>query len=94
MKLTLLICTYKRPKPIVTLLDSVKRQSSYPDEILVIDGSPDDQTETALRSKKYQNLTYYKVDEANRGLTRQRNFGIQKVAQDSEIVCFWMMILF
>lgn len=88
MKLTLLICTYKRPKPIVTLLDSVKRQSYYPDEILVIDGSPDDQTETVLHGEKYQNLTYYKVDEANRGLTRQRNFGIQKVAQDSEIVCF------
>lgn len=88
MKLTLLICTFKRPKPIVTLLDSVKRQSSYPYEILVIDGSPDDLTETALHSKKYQNLTYHKVDEANRGLTKQRNFGIQKVAQDSEIVCF------
>lgn len=88
MKLTLIICTYKRSKPIVALLNSVKQQSLYPDEILVIDGSPDDLTENALHAENYQNLFYHKVSQENRGLTRQRNFGIGKVALDSAIVCF------
>lgn len=88
MKLTLIICTYKRPKALVTLLDSVKKQTFYPDEILVVDGSPDDQSKNALYSANYPNLVYYQVDQQNRGLTKQRNFGIKKVAQDSEIVCF------
>lgn len=88
MKLTLIICTYKRPKAIITLLDSVKKQSSYPDEIIVVDGSPDDQTEKVLGFEKIPNFFYYRVTEEDRGLTKQRNFGIRKVAADSEIVCF------
>lgn len=85
---TLIICTYKRPKALVALLESIRFQTAYPSEIIIVDGSPDVLTAEILAGKNYENLTYYKVDEQNRGLTRQRNFGILKVSQSSTIVCF------
>lgn len=88
MKFSLIICTYKRPKPLFKLLQSVKEQSLCPDEILIIDGSPDNQTEKIITQNRFQNLQYFKVEPKDRGLTRQRNFGIQKVTDSVEIVCF------
>lgn len=77
-----------RPSPLLKLLCSVKTQTRYPDEILIIDGSKNDQTEKILKKNKFKNLKYFKVDPANRGLTRQRNFGISKVSNNIDIVCF------
>jgi len=85
---SLIICTYKRHKALVNLLESVNLQTAYPNQIIIVDGSPDDLTNSVLSDKKYKNLEYYKVEEKDRGLTRQRNFGISKVSQNSEIVCF------
>lgn len=88
MKFSLVICTYMRPKPLVTLLNSVKEQSQYPDEIIIVDGSTDAFTEKALEEYSFENLKYFKVSDKDRGLTRQRNFGIQKVSEGMEVVCF------
>ena len=88
MKLSLIICTYKRPKALKTVLNSVKAQSIYPDEIIIVDGSPDKETATMLEEKSFSKLKYYQVLEMDRGLTKQRNFGIQKLATDTNIVCF------
>ncbi len=77
-----------RPKPLSDLLDSIKIQSLYPDEILIIDGSNDDLTKVALSQREDKNLIYYHVDDKDRGLTRQRNFGINHVDKNSEYVCF------
>lgn len=88
MKLTLIICTYKRHKAITELLNSVALQTLYPDEILVIDGSSDDLTKEVLEQNQYKNLIYYKVAPKDRGLTRQRNFGINKVNPNTKIVAF------
>jgi len=88
MKFTLIICTYKRARPLLQLLHSVSKQSLYPNEILIVDGSPDDETPTMLAAKEFQSLIYYKVPPEDRGLTRQRNYGIARVASLSEIVCF------
>ena len=77
-----------RAKALLDLLDSVKKQILYPDEILIIDGSLNDETKIALQNNSFPNLSYYLVDAENRGLTKQRNFGIDKVAEWSEIVCF------
>lgn len=74
--------------PLLTLLDSVQRQTRYPNEILIVDGSPDDYTEQALAKKTYESLFYHKVTPEDRGLTRQRNYGIDRVASDTEIICF------
>jgi len=88
MKLSLIICTYKRHKAIIQLLNSVKEQTFYPAEILVIDGSPDDLTKEVLGQNQYKNLIYHKVEPKDRGLTKQRNFGIANINNNSEIVCF------
>src|SRR5699024_9191542 len=68
--------------------DSVEDQTLYPDQILIIDGSTDEKSRNILKSKSYRNLEYYKVDEQDRGLTKQRNFGVNKVSPFSEIICF------
>ena len=85
---SLIICTYQRSQALVTLLKSVQKQRLYPDEILVIDGSIDNQTENVLIKEVIKNLKYFKVEKQDRGLTLQRNFGIEKLNPKSEIVCF------
>lgn len=88
MKISLIICTYQRPDSLFVLLESVVNQSVYPDEILIIDGSLDDKTETMIAENNWNNLKYYKVPPEHRGLTKQRNYGIERVSSSIEIVCF------
>ena len=88
LSFSLVICTYMRPEAILTLLKSVALQTLYPNEILVIDGSTNSETESVLSENTFHSLNYFKVDEANRGLTKQRNFGISKVDKSIDIVCF------
>lgn len=85
---TLIICTYMRPKALINLLNSVNEQVLYPDQILIIDGSTNSKTEESLKINHYNNLKYFRVGEENRGLTKQRNFGINLIDEHSEIVCF------
>ncbi|MFD2939598.1 glycosyltransferase family 2 protein [Flavobacterium notoginsengisoli] len=88
MKFSLIVCTYMRPEPLMKLLMSVQDQVLCPDEILIIDGSPDTKTRAVIEANDFQNLKYFLVSEENRGLTKQRNFGISKVDKDSQIICF------
>ncbi|ALJ04580.1 glycosyl transferase family 2 [Pseudalgibacter alginicilyticus] len=88
MNFTLIVCTYMRPKPLLNLLQSVSEQTLYPNEILIIDGSTNQETESVLIENQFRNLKYHKVDETNRGLTKQRNLGIDLVNINSEFVCF------
>ncbi len=88
MKFSLIVCTYMRPKALTDLLDSVKLQTNYPDQIIIVDGSADTQTKEMLAKDSIDNLKYYLVDKEYRGLTKQRNYGISKVAGNSEIVAF------
>jgi GT2 family glycosyltransferase len=88
MKFSLIICTYMRPEPLLKLLQSIQTQTLYPDEILIIDGSTNNETEIILNKNYFDNLKYLLVDDKNRGLTKQRNFGINKVNDTIEIVCF------
>jgi GT2 family glycosyltransferase len=85
---TLIVCTYMRPIPLLNLLNSVKEQTLYPNEILIIDGSTNDETRAIIAQNSFQNLTYFQVSEVDRGLTKQRNFGISKISNDSEVICF------
>jgi glycosyltransferase involved in cell wall biosynthesis len=77
-----------RPIPLLNLLNSVKTQTIYPNEILIIDGSTNTETKVVLESNTFQNLKYYSVPPEHRGLTKQRNFGISKVGSTIQIVCF------
>ena len=87
-KIALVICTYQRPKALATLLGSVERQSFYPDQILIIDGSIDDTTAIHFRKGTIPNLEYYKVSASQRGLTKQRNFGVERVKQGIDYISF------
>ncbi|WP_457618360.1 glycosyltransferase family 2 protein [Lutibacter sp.] len=88
MKFSLIICTYQRPNAVVSLLKSVQQQMLYPNEIIIVDGSTDAKTTEILLNHSFEKVRYYKVDKKNRGLTKQRNFGISKIANDTDIVCF------
>jgi GT2 family glycosyltransferase len=88
MKFSLIICTYMRPKPLLELLQSVRQQEVYPDEILIIDGSTNTETELILKENQFVNLNYFFVPPENRGLTKQRNYGIERVGKEMEVVCF------
>ncbi len=77
-----------RSKAIVTLLESVALQTLYPNEILIIDASTNTDTEDVLKKHTFKNLSYYSVEDDNRGLTKQRNFGISHVGNTMDVVCF------
>lgn len=86
-----------RPIPLSRLLESVMVQTQMPDEILIIDGSTDDATRLMLKEgyelgdlslNSSSILKYYKVPQEHRGLTKQRNYGIERVSENIEIVAF------
>ena len=77
-----------RANPLLDLLNSVQNQILYPDEILIIDGSTNNETAILLEKNSFKNLKYYKVEPNSRGLTKQRNFGIKSVSIAIDIVCF------
>lgn len=79
MRLSLVICTYRRPGPVRRLLEAVAAQTRRPDEVLVVDASPDTETEEAVRGL---GAVYSRVPPEERGLTRQRNWGISRASGD------------
>lgn len=87
LSFNLIVCTYERALSLKRLLDSVAKQSLYPDEIQIIDGSVGNDTKEMVSAASFKNLNYYKVDENDRGLTRQRNLGIS-LSADVDIICF------
>ncbi|SHG31028.1 Glycosyltransferase, GT2 family [Flavobacterium fluvii] len=88
MKFSLIICTYMRPKPLLQLLQSVQEQTLYPDEILIVDGSMNQETEIALKDNPFPNLHYFAVPPEHRGLTKQRNYGVERIDNMVNVVCF------
>lgn len=88
MKFSLIICTYMRPQSVLQLLQSVQEQTLYPDEILIIDGSMNQETEHILSENQFQHLHYFAVPPEHRGLTQQRNYGIERIGTMMEVVCF------
>jgi GT2 family glycosyltransferase len=78
-----------RPHAVIKLLQSISIQTVKPNQILIIDGSTDNQTRYALEQYASPvNLKYIKVDETDRGLTKQRNVGIRNLNPECEIVFF------
>lgn len=88
MKFALIICTYMRPQSLLRLLQSVRGQTLYPDEILIVDGSTNSETELILTENLFKSLHYFPVPPEHRGLTKQRNFGMERVGNAMEVLCF------
>ncbi len=77
-----------RTNPLLKLLQSVKAQTLYPNEIIIVDGYVNQETKEMLVQNPFENLNYFLVSEKDRGLTRQRNYGISRVGKEMDIVCF------
>ena len=77
-----------RPQSLLQLLRSVQVQTLYPDEILIIDGSSNTETEAVISENQFKNLHYFLMPENFRGLTKQRNFGLDKIDNASTVVAF------
>jgi glycosyltransferase involved in cell wall biosynthesis len=88
MTFSLIICTYKRAQPLLALLQTIAEQSLGPHDILIIDGSPDEETKIMCHEHTFKNLKYFQVQPHQKGLTKQRNFGLEQVMATSEIICF------
>ena len=89
MKFSLVICTYKRPVAVCSLLGTVSTQTKKPDEILIIDASEDNSTELAISKGNFDlPVTYVKVPDQHRGLTRQRNYSLGLVNKECDIIAF------
>lgn len=88
MIFSLIVCTYMRSQPLLRLLNSIKNQTLYPNEILIIDGSINSETEQILNTNSFKSLKYFKVNNDQRGLTKQRNYGVDLISESSEIICF------
>ncbi len=77
-----------RPESLLQLLQSVEGQTVYPDEIIIVDGSTNREIEKLLKENQFENLRYFLVSQNFRGLTKQRNFGIDRTFSDTDVVCF------
>lgn len=89
MNLALIVCTYMRPHSLSNLLETVLIQTKIPNEIIIVDGSTNEKTKAMLDDKLYDlNIHYYKVSDEERGLTKQRNYGVERVSKDMEIIGF------
>jgi GT2 family glycosyltransferase len=89
---TVVICTYCRPSSVIRLLESLYRFEGVRYPILVVDASPDAQTEAALwawctQDRKGCPLSYVRVEAALRGLTKQRNLALRLA--ETELICFF-----
>ena len=93
MKISLIICTYMRPEAICVLLDSVVSQTKIPNEIIIVDGSTNTKTKEILELKDYKlNIRYFLVEPKDRGLTRQRNFGVNSVEVDMDLLLIMILV--
>ncbi len=84
---SVIICTYRRARSLDRFLASLAEQDRTPDRLIVVDASPDDESEIMMMGRKDlaslgDSVWYFRVGEPLRGLTRQRNFGLRWVATD------------
>lgn len=90
MTISVIVCTYKRASSLRELLISIQNQTYAPAEVLIIDGSPDQETEQMLEAASLNlKLKYFSVPPEERGLTRQRNYGIRLLSKNTNIVSFF-----
>jgi GT2 family glycosyltransferase len=81
--ISLVLCTYRRADSVKRFLTSVMTQTRPVDEIIVVDASPDTDTEAVVSGwQGVPEVSYWRVGDPLRGLTRQRNFALEAVRYD------------
>lgn len=75
LKLSIALTTYNGSKYIIQLLDSLKKQTLAPDEVIIVDDNSTDSTVEIIKDyiKKY-NLINWKVYKNSKNLGWQKNF--------------------
>lgn len=81
------VCTYMRAQSLSRFFDSLRRQSRLPDQLIIVDASPDEETHTMLRTRTdlaglARHILYFRVRGPLKGITRQRNFALRCVLTD------------
>lgn len=81
------VCTHKRAQDLSRFLNSLLTQDRKPDQLIIVDASPDDETEQVVKSFQGVEsladcLLYFRVSGELKGLTRQRNFALRLVTTD------------
>jgi GT2 family glycosyltransferase len=89
---SLVMCTYKRAGSLKGFLASLGAQELQPHRLIIVDASPDGETERLVRGwstgKPLARLMlYFRVTGPLKGLTRQRNFGVRRV--DTDLTVFF-----
>jgi GT2 family glycosyltransferase len=80
---SVVLCTCHRPESVGRFLKSISTQTRRPDELLIVDASFDRRTEEIVSTLAVGcRMTYWRVADPLRGLTRQRNFALRRVACD------------
>lgn len=90
--LTVAVCTYERPASIRRFLESLAAQERRPEQLIVVDASPDRRTEAVVKEFVgcgvcREAFVYVRVSGPRRGLTRQRNLSLD-LAQRTLIAFF------
>jgi GT2 family glycosyltransferase len=84
---SVVICTYERAASLVRCLASLREQLEQADELVVVDASASSATEDAIcgadiAAAIQAPCRYFRVTGRYRGLTRQRNFALDRVTRD------------
>lgn len=73
---TVIIVTYNRPECVKTCLECLRKQTRSPEQIIVVDGSPDDRTRDFC--EKFPEALYLRNEAGLGHMTRSRNIGLQQ----------------
>lgn len=81
---SLIIATFRRPAEVLALLEALDTLPDPPAEVIVVDGSPDSETELALAAWARERQLPFELlyIDSPSGLTRQRNIGIDASSGD------------
>ncbi|MGH9695808.1 MAG: glycosyltransferase family 2 protein [Bryobacteraceae bacterium] len=86
MKLSVIVCTYRRTEPVARLLACLARQTFRDFEVLLVDGAGESGYTQALATVERQAPGLdIRVLASAKGLTRQRNAGLR--ASRGELIC-------
>ena len=81
LKISVVIPTYNRANTIIKAIESVQSQSYSVDEIIIVDDSSTDDTESRLRNVKDDKIRYFFL-ETNSGAAGARNYGVSQARND------------
>ncbi len=86
------ICTFLRAASLARYLDSLALQTRKPDRLVIVDASPDAETERMVQRHPAVDglavcLAYFRVQGRLKGLTRQRNYALRWI--ETDLVAFF-----